>query len=339
MIRSEAYTAWGIRTARPQYAVGDVVAGQTEIWQTQWREALRRALGLPNIRAELRSDTIAAVDEVSGYRRERIELALADGSVLPCYLLLPQHRETPPKVVIALHGHSRRGKEPWAGNYRDDAERRATEAADEDVGLQAVREGYAALVPDVRGFGEMAFAEDLAAGKANSCEELQRRALMFGRTLIGERVADVARLMDYVCRREDLDSDHIMLVGHSGGGTVALFAGAVDPRPRVVVPVSYFCTFEASILARHHCICNVVPGIMELGEMSSVAALIAPRPLLVVHGREDPIYPFAATSAAFLEVAAFYERMGAQDRVALAAEDGGHRFYAKPVWAFARRFL
>lgn len=340
MVDSQQYTRFRLKGGRRRFAI-DGLSEDVSAWRTAWREALGDALGIDGGNGSAApSATVVEVDQFPSHRREKIVLDLPDGSALPFYLLLPiRSPEGRLPVVIGLHGHSRRGKEPWAGNFVDEDERRETGETEEDVGLQAVGHGYAALIPDVRGFGEMMFREDLAAGKANSCEEFQRRALMTGATLIGERVADVSRLIDYVQTRHELDPERIMLVGHSGGGTVTLFAAALDPRITVAVPVSYFCTFQASILARHHCICNVIPGMLELGEMSDVAALVAPRPLLVVHGLHDPIYPFEATKAAFWKVLGFYRKVGVTERVQLAEGAGGHRFYAKPVWDFAARFL
>src|SRR5690606_11410903 len=141
-------------------------------------------------------------------------------------------------------------------------------------------EGYIAIAPDMRGFASLRLQRDIEKDANNSCQELQLRAYMFGRTLIGERVWDIQRLIDWASQREDVDPTRIAITGNSGGGTVSLFAAAIDERIQVAVPGSYFCTFQDSILSIRHCACNYVPGLARIAEMWDVAGLIAPRPFM-----------------------------------------------------------
>jgi len=174
--------------------------------------------------------------------------------------------------VLTPHGHGRRGKEVYVGNFEDEDEQQRALEGDRDIAVQAVTAGYATIAPDVRGFWEMARAEELVDKKNNSCAELQKRALMFGRTLIGERVHDMGRLIDYAATRPELDTSRVVITGNSGGGTVSLFATACDERISVAVPGSYFCTFVASIVSVYHCPCNIVPGIMGLARCTTSPA-------------------------------------------------------------------
>src|SRR5690606_7557616 len=95
----------------------------------------------------------------------------------------------------------------------------------------------------------------------------------------------------------------------------------------IAIPGSYVCTFEDSIIPIEHCPCNIIPGVLELAEMSDIAGLIAPRPLLVVHGAEDEIYPIAGTRKAYSAIRDIYARVGAADRCELYVGEGGHRYY------------
>ena len=312
-------------------------------WQAEFRSRLRGLLGLSRMEETLAdfplSPRRAESRDFPGYTREKWYIASEPGIEIPFYLLLPKRADAaaaaPLPLVLAPHGHTRRGKEVYAGNFEGEP----ADERHEDIALQAVAQGYAAIAPDVRGFGEMAREEEAAAGKVSSCEELQRRALMFGRTLIGERVWDIGRLLDFAAGRAGIDANRAVVTGNSGGGTASLFAAACDGRISIAVPGSYFCTYEASILGVHHCICNVVPGLLSLGEMHDVAGLIAPRPLLLVNGAQDPIYPIAGARAAFGHLQQIYASMGAPDRCELYVGEGGHRYYPERVWPFVRAFL
>ena len=134
--------------------------------------------------------------------------------------------------------------------------------------------------------------------------------------------------------RQDIDKARIIATGNSGGGTATLFLAAMDERVAAAVPSSYFCTFADSTLAIHHCPCNYVPDLNLYGEMDDVAGLIAPRPLLIVNGKDDPIFPIEPTRRAFARLARIYEAAGATDRLEMYEGDGGHRYYSARVWPF-----
>lgn len=314
-------------------------------WQTRVREQIRQISGLDDIQAARGDEPldcrVASREVRDGYSLEKYYLRAEPGMEIPFYLLLPEAASSasPVPLVLTPHGHGRRGKEIYVGNYENEEERGHSESGDRDIALQAVEAGYAVIAPDVRGFWEMARQEEMDAGKGSSCDELQRRSLMLGRSLIGERVFDMGRLMDYAATRPEIDSTRIAITGNSGGGTVSLFTAALDERVSVAVPGSYFCSFEASILSVHHCMCNVVPGIVRLVEMSDIAGLVAPRPLLFVNGIEDHIFPFGATKEAFSEVQRIYEDADVPDRCRLYAGRGGHRYYKDEVWPFLAEFL
>ena len=59
----------------------------------------------------------------------------------------------------------------------------------------------------------------------------------------------------------------------------------------------YFSSFRESILAMHHCTCNFVPGLLNVGEMRDLVGLIMPRPMLVEAGTRDPIFPVQVVRA------------------------------------------
>lgn len=104
----------------------------------------------------------------------------------------------------------------------------------------------------------------------------------------------------------------------------------------MAAPGSYFNTFERSILSVHHCICNVVPGVRLLGEMHDIAGLIAPRPVLMINGREDNIFPIESAQSAFGHLKLIYEAFGAAGHCELHIGEGGHRYCKSRVWEFVR---
>ena len=66
--------------------------------------------------------------------------------------------------------------------------------------------------------------------------------------------------------------------------------------------------------------------------MVDIMGLFAPKPLVIVAGKEDPIFPITATRRAFKELQRIYDACGEKDRCHLVIGDEGHRFYADEAW-------
>jgi hypothetical protein len=171
------------------------------IWQVAFRSSLVEILGLPRIAERGLVDLAPKLlqeEHFSDHVRQEWRITTEPGFELPFFLLRPiepSSKQLP--VVITPHGHGKSGKLSYvrAGNeYGPPPE------GDRDIALQAVRQGYIALAPDMRAFAQMRLAEDLKADKVSSCQLMQLRAIMFGRTLVGERVWDMMRLLDFYGR-------------------------------------------------------------------------------------------------------------------------------------------
>ena len=66
--------------------------------------------------------------------------------------------------------------------------------------------------------------------------------------------------------------------------------------------------------------------------MGDLTALIAPRKLVIVNGKEDVIFPDEGVKETFEITKKMYKLAGAEDNCALVTGDEGHRFYADASW-------
>lgn len=308
-------------------------------WQTDLRTTLWGMMGIDQVASrhheEFSIQNLGNV-ELDDHVREEWTIETEPGFCVPFYLLRPHNTSTPRPLVLTPHGHSHTGREIYAGLDPNDPE---VTKGERDIALQAVREGYVAIAPQARAFGESRGIDDQRNNRISSCLDWQLRASLLGRTLIGERVWDVMCLIDYAATRPEIDHDRVVITGNSGGGTISLFAAAIDQRIGIAIPGSYFSTFRNSIGEIAHCACNFIPGILAVAEMSDVAGLIAPRPFLAVNGRLDPIFPIAATEKAFSQLKRIYQIAGAEERCQLFIGNEGHRYYKTPVWPFVHHWI
>jgi dienelactone hydrolase len=312
-------------------------ADELRAWQGAFRQELRAMLGIPRIAERGRCDLaphLVGRTEMPTHVREEWTIQTEPGFRLPIFALVPKGVAGRRPVVLTPHGHGKAGKATYAGLYADEEGRKEIVEGERDIAVQAVEQGYVAIAADMRAFASMRMQRELAANSVSSCRTLQLHALLFGRTLIGERVWDMGRLIDWAATRSDCDVSRVAITGNSGGGTVSLFAAACDERIAVAVPGCYYCTFEDSIGSIWHCECNYVPGILAAAEMWDVGALISPRPFMAVAGRTDDIFPIAAVQRSYEKLRAIYRVAGAQGRCRLSIGEGGHRYYKQDVWPF-----
>ena len=82
----------------------------------------------------------------------------------------------------------------------------------------------------------------------------------------------------------------------------------------------------------YHCADNYVPGLLQFAENADVMGLFAPRPVVIVCGRDDPQFPVDGVRRAFSDLQEIYRAAGAPDRCHLVVGAGGHRFYADDAW-------
>ena len=164
---------------------------------------------------------------------------------------------------------------------------------------------------------------------------------MLGRTLIGERVWDVMRVLDAM---EAHFSDLVtlkgsVLMGNSGGGTATYYTACLEHRFDGFMPSCALCTYRDSIIDIHHCTCNYIPRIARYFDMGDLAVLIAPKKLVVVSGEEDPIFPLSGVREVYAEIQRLYRGMGAPEGCALVVGQGDHRFYADKAWPVMKSLL
>jgi dienelactone hydrolase len=312
--------------------------GECTSWQRRLRSALAERMRLDSEpRHEVFAEFVGS-EQANGFRRHLLRIRGRDGAVIPAYWLVPDGLRAPATVVLALHGHGA-GKAVPAGASQDPQRNELEVVGERDFAARAAQQGYLALAPDLRGFGEMTLPEGLAGKRPSTCVEMSMRAIAAGSSLVGMRVRDIMSCVDWLCTQADADAGRIVITGQSGGGTYSVWAAAMDTRIAAAAPCCALCTFEHALMSVHHCPCNYLPGVLDLCEFYDIAGLIAPRPLLAINGAMDPIFPLHGARLAFERLQQIYRWAGASDRLELFVGPEGHRYYAEPLWPLLlRRF-
>jgi hypothetical protein len=289
------------------------------------RERLKQLLGV----ADRPSVPINAVKlqtmDCGSYMEEKYSLDVGEGVTAPMYLLIPK-TGSPFTPILAFHGHDP-SVQYILGHYPAEDTAVSQHNAHNNYAQALAEAGYLVCAIEQRGMGERLTAQTGDGVVPRSCRHLACSYMLQGRTLLGERCWDGICAINYLQTRVDVMQGMLGCTGQSGGGTTTLFLSALEERITAVVVSGYFCSFQASILGMQHCECNYVPGILELGEMGDIAALIAPRPLCCVNGRHDPIFPIQGTIEQFETVKRAYEANGRAEACHLAIHPGEHAYH------------
>jgi len=311
-------------------------------WQRRARPVLRHLIGLDRIaeEAEEHKPTVSLQEpeDCGDYTRQLGRISTEPHISVPFWLLKPKAKG-PYRLGIFPHGHKARGMDEYVGIAHGERDRQHIESQERDVAVQAVRRGFLAIAPTTRGFPPAAVADLNRRHGGSHCRSQLIHCLLAGRTPMGERVWDMMRLTDWASTLPDVDGARALMMGNSGGGMVTVYAAACDERIAVAVPSCSFAPFVGLGGLAHHCDCNAVPGILRFGEFWDVAGLIAPRPLCIVNGRKDRLFPVSEVDRAAEGLRRIYQAAGVPERFAHRWGEGGHRFYSALMWPFIEQAL
>lgn len=285
------------------------------------KERLRASLGsFEEMRAPL-DPILLERTEYDDYVRERVEIGTLIGLRMPVYVLIPKERSrsgelpgNPPGKLpgmLALHGHGYGSRE--VVGLAPDGTMRETKGGHNNFALELARRGHIVAAPEMIGLGDRRLLRDTVTGKErSSCASLTGQLLMYGMSIAGLRVFEAIRALDYLTMRAEAHPEKIGCMGFSGGGVVAAYAAALDDRIKAAVLCGFTNTYKGSILSINHCIDNFIPGVLDYAELPDLIGLIAPRPLFIESGENDPIFPAGTVREAVGILRDIYRDEGAE---------------------------
>ncbi len=273
---------------------------------------------------------------------------------VPAYVLIPAKAALPAPGLVVLHCHGGAyvwGKEKvvatenehaWLSDYKH----RLYEGA--SIATELVRRGYVVITIDMFYWGErrMLLDEDPASyrepqgmtaeeintfnRRSSLSEQLVARSLMTaGITWPGVMLWDDLRTLDYLASRPEVDRQRLGCVGLSVGGYRSFLLAALDPRIKAAVDVGWMTSFASNI--RRHVINTVgltfhVAGLYRYLDLPDLAALIAPRSVLVINGSQDALFPRDGVAEAFRKIEACFRKAGVPERQRCRLYDAPHQF-------------
>ena len=143
--------------------------------------------------------------------------------------------------------------------------------------------GWAVATPELRATGRFADPRDKIGNAPD--HNTAEWSLWIGRPLLGQWVWDVRRTLDAIAERDGSLPHDVLAIGRGASGVVALSAAALDERITRVEAVDSLASYRTDQPYRKTRLGLMVPGILrDFGDISEIAALVAPRPVTIAGG-------------------------------------------------------
>jgi fermentation-respiration switch protein FrsA (DUF1100 family) len=114
---------------------------------------------------------------------------------------------------------------------------------------------------------------------------LFQRAVAVGRTIVGLRVDDTIRAVDWLASRPDVDQSEITVYGAGAQGMVALHAAALDPRISRIVVERALVSYRTALFAGLHKNLSevLIPSVLTRYDTPDLLIATHPRPVVLVN--------------------------------------------------------
>jgi dienelactone hydrolase len=299
-----------------------VLAGATTLaeWESRRPELKRQYLDMLGLwplpeKTPLHA-TVTGKLERDDFVVEKLHFQSKPGLYVTGNLYRPARAEGKLPAVLYVCGHSGRGRD---GN----------KTAFQDHGMWFAKNGYVCLAIDTLQLGEIPGIHHGTYG-IRGTEPVETRFWWqaLGYTPAGVECWNGVRSIDYLVSRPDVDAERIAVTGISGGGAATFWIAAADERVKCAVPVSGMSDLESYVknkVINGHCDCMFLVNTYQW-EWTTIAALVAPRPLLFANSDKDPIFPMDGNRRIIDRLRKLYGMYGKPELVDDHVSIGGHDY-------------
>jgi cephalosporin-C deacetylase-like acetyl esterase len=277
-------------------------AAELAAYRSHIQESIRSLLRLESAMGTAGEQPLSvrpvAVTPREGYCIEKVEILSEPGIYIPIWVFVPENSREVLPTVLYLNDE---------GMQFDGMEFQGPEASGLQHGVldQMVRRGYLVIAADVRGIGQTSVSRMTSL----SCEpfgqlfdtetSMAYAAWWMNESLLGMRVRDAMRCVDYAMQHGGADHQHRHLIGKGRAGLWCLYAAALDSRIDSLICVDSLLSYRSlTQVDRYLYGADVfVPGILPHLDLPQVAAAVSPRPLTLIEPR-NPMKERVSASAA-----------------------------------------
>ncbi|MFV0443202.1 MAG: alpha/beta hydrolase [Planctomycetaceae bacterium] len=281
--------------------------------KAEYRRQLFDMLGLDPLpeRTPLNAETTGVVDHAE-FTVEKLHFQSRPGLYVTGNVYVPKNLTGKAPAILYVCGH---------GQVKKDGVSYGNKTSYQHHGEWFARHGYVCLTIDTIQLGEI---EGLHHGT-------YREGMWWwhshGYTPAGVEAWNGIRALDYLQSRPEVDGERIGVTGRSGGGAYSWWIAALDERVKVAVPVAGITSLKNHVVddcIEGHCDCMFMVNTYGW-DFPLLAALVAPRPLLISNTDKDRIFPLDGVYDVYMKTRRIYDLFGATDKLGLQITEGPHK--------------
>ncbi|MDP3070673.1 MAG: prolyl oligopeptidase family serine peptidase [Opitutaceae bacterium] len=281
--------------------------------RAEYREQLFEMLGLSPrpAKTDLRATVTGRVEHAEFFV-EKLHFQSLPGLYVTANLYVPKNLTGRAPAILYGSGHA---------VVKDGKTSLGNKAGYQHHGEWFARHGYICLTLDTIQLGELEGAH----------HGTKRLGMWWwnsrGYTPAGVEAWNGIRALDYLQSRADVDPEKIGMTGRSGGGAYTWYTAALDDRIKVAVPVAGITDLHNHVVdgvVKGHCDCMFMVNTYRW-DYTKLAALLAPRPLLLANSDKDGIFPLDGVVRVHGELARLYALHKASDKLGLLITEGPHK--------------
>lgn len=285
-------------------------------WSTQrpiLRQQLAEMLGLHPMpaRTNLKATITNKLDH-DLFTVQTLHFQSAPGLYVTANLYIPKNLTAPAPAILYVCGH---------GNIKKDGVSYGSKTSYQHHPAWFARNGYVCLILDTLQLGEI-------EGHHHGTNRLKMWWWhSIGYTPAGIETWNGIRALDYLQSRKEVDGERIGITGRSGGGAYSWFIAAMDDRVKVAVPIAGITDLQNHVVdgcIEGHCDCMYFVNTYRW-DFPLLAALVAPRPLLIGNSDKDRIFPLDGVYRIHEAIKPLYAIHKAQNNLGLLITEGPHK--------------
>jgi hypothetical protein len=150
--------------------------------------------------------------------------------------------------------------------------------------------------------------------------------------LIAENLRDIYWTLNYLSQHERVDDTRLGCVGLSYGGRMTMLTTALEPRIRVAVISGALNCFQERMATGHVGGCQVIPGLLRIGDVPEIGGLIAPRSCLWEVGTRDNLVDPKWADVALARIGRAYRALGAESSLHVDRFEGAHEWHGTQAY-------
>lgn len=295
-----------------------------------YRRQLREMLGLdPWPERSPLDAVISGTIEHEDFTVEKLHFQSLPGLYVTGNLYLPKNVSEKAPAILYACGH---------GRVVEDGVSYGNKSYYQHHGAWFAQHGYVCLVIDTIQLGEI---EGMHHGTYRHDEWWWNSS---GYTPAGVEAWNCVRAIDYLQSRPEVNGERIGMTGRSGGGVYTWWTAAIDERVKVAAPVAGITDLQNHVVdgvVEGHCDCMFMVNTYRW-DYDQIAALVAPRPLLIANTDKDTIFPLDGVVRVYNETRRIYSLVDAESNIGLLITEGPHKDTQDlqvPVLRWFDRFL